>query len=417
LWHPAAFRYDAEKGGARMAEMIGLIEFQMSFLLFIALAGYLVASRVNQSAVIGEILVGLIVGPSVLGLITYTSFVSSIAHLGAVVLLFVVGLEFHIEDIAKPKYLFIALSGVIVPWVMGYVTALLFHFPFASAVFIGTALTATSIAITANVLKEMGKLQTPAARAIIGAAVIDDVLGLLALAIGKGMVSGSISAGYLGLVFLKAIAFLVAGALVGRFAVRPLVIAIDGTGFAKRFPEATFIFAMMFAFLYGMAAELTGLSAIVGAFIAGASLGGITLRNSKDLAQGSDFLQIIFASIFFVSLGILADVKALQVQVLLFLVVLILVAIVSKLIGCGGVALLYRDTLRDSTIIGFGMAPRGEVAMIVALIGLNEKLIGQDIYVSIILMSLVTTIVTPIILRNWLYREGPRREAVSRKTT
>jgi len=397
-----------------MAAMINLIEFQMSLLLFIALAGYLLASRVNQSAVIGEILVGLIVGPSVLGLITYTSFVSSIAHLGAVVLLFVVGLEFRIKDIAKPKYFMIALLGVLLPWAAGYFTSVLFGFPFASAVFIGTALTATSIAITANVLKEMGKLQTEAARAIIGAAVIDDVLGLLALAIGNGLVSGSISAAYLGLVFAKAVLFLVAGALLGHFGFRRLVIMIDGTSFAKRYPEVTFIFAMMFAFLYGMAAELIGLSAIVGAFIAGASLGSLRLRNSKDLKAGSDFLQIIFASIFFVSLGILADVRALDVRVLLFLVVLTVVAIVSKLIACGGVALAWRSGVKESVIIGFGMSPRGEVAMIVALIGLNQGLIKQDIYVSIILMSLVTTIVTPIILRNWLYREGGKKRRVGR---
>lgn len=396
-----------------MTEMINLIEFQMSLLLFIALAGYLLASRVNQSAVIGEILVGLVVGPSVLGLITYTSFVSSIAHLGAVVLLFVVGLEFRIKDIAKPKYFMIALLGVLVPWGAGYLTSLLFGFPFASAVFIGTALTATSIAITANVLKEMGKLQTEAARAIIGAAVIDDVLGLLALAIGNGLVSGSISAAYIGIVFVKAVLFLVVGALLGHFGFRRLVLMIDGTSFARKYPEVTFIFAMMFAFLYGMAAELIGLSAIVGAFIAGASLGSLKLRNSKDLKVGSDFLQIIFASIFFVSLGILADVRALDLRVLLFLVVLTVVAIVSKLVGCGGIALAWRSGLKESVIIGFGMAPRGEVAMIVALIGLNQGLIKQDIYVSIILMSLVTTIVTPIILRNWLYREGGRKSRVS----
>jgi Kef-type K+ transport system membrane component KefB len=394
--------------------MINLIEFQMSLLLFIALAGYLLASRVHQSAVIGEILVGLVVGPSVLGLITYTSFVSSIAHLGAVVLLFVVGLEFRIKDIAKPKYFVIALLGVIVPWAAGYLTSVLFGFPFASAVFIGTALTATSIAITANVLKEMGKLQTEAARAIIGAAVIDDVLGLLALAVGNGLVSGALSPAYLGLVFVKAVLFLVGGALLGHFGFRRLVIMIDGTSFAKKYPEVTFIFAMMFAFLYGMAAELIGLSAIVGAFIAGASLGSLRLRNSKDLKAGSDFLQIIFASIFFVSLGILADVRALDLRILVFLVVLTVVAIASKLIGCGGVALAWRSGVKESVIIGFGMAPRGEVAMIVALIGLNQGLIKQDIYVSIILMSLVTTIVTPIILRNWLYREGGKKRQVGR---
>ena len=177
-----------------MTHIFHLIEFQMSFLLFIALAGYLLASRVNQSAVIGEILVGLLVGPSVLGIITYTDFVSSIAQLGAVVLLFVVGLEFRLEDIAKPKYFVIAFCGVIVPWVMGYFLSLLFNFSFGSSIFIATALTATSIAITANVLREMGKLQTEISRAIIGAAVIDDVLSLLVLAVGNGLVAGELSA-------------------------------------------------------------------------------------------------------------------------------------------------------------------------------------------------------------------------------
>ena len=141
-----------------MAEpLASTIEFQMSLLLFVALAGYLLAARINQSAVIGEILVGIIIGPSLLGLITYTDFVASVAHLGAIILLFVVGLEFKLKDIFNLKYTWIALSGVVVPWIMGYYLAKLFGYDFGSAVFVGTALTATSIAITANVLREMGK--------------------------------------------------------------------------------------------------------------------------------------------------------------------------------------------------------------------------------------------------------------------
>ena len=138
-----------------MEGIVSTVEFQMSLLLFVALAGYLLASRINQSAVVGEILIGLIVGPSVLGLITYTDFVAGIAHLGAVILLFVIGLEFEIKEIFKIKYGFIALLGVIVPWIGGYWLSLLFGYDSASAIFIGTALTATSIAITANVLKEL----------------------------------------------------------------------------------------------------------------------------------------------------------------------------------------------------------------------------------------------------------------------
>ena len=399
-----------------MTEIVHLVEFQMTLLLFVALAGYLLASRINQSAVIGQILVGLLVGPSVLGLITYTDFVSGLAHLGAVFLLFVVGMEFKLEDIAKPRYLLIAAAGVVVPWAIGYGTAALFGFPFGAALFVGTALTATSIAITANVLKEMGKLKTEAARAIIGAAVIDDVLGLLALAVSNGVVGGSLSILSISMVVGKALGFLVVGAVVGHFGIRRLLVAIDRSAFTRRAPEVTFLFAAMVAFLYGVAAEVLGLSAIVGAFIAGTSLGGISFRHGSDIHRGSEPITAIFASIFFVSLGILSDVRALDVRVALFLLVITLAAVASKVLGCGGTAMLTGSSLKDAAIIGFGMAPRGEVAMIIALFGLDRGLIGQDIYVSIILMSLVTTILTPILLRAWLYREStrPRMSAAGR---
>jgi Kef-type K+ transport system membrane component KefB len=390
--------------------ILHLIEFQMSFLLFIALAGYLAASRVNQSVVIGEILVGLLVGPSVLGIVTYTDFVSSIAHLGAVFLLFVVGMEFRFEDIARPRFFLIAAAGVAVPWGMGYGTAALFGFSLGGSMFIATALTATSIAITANILKEMGRLDTEAARAIIGAAVIDDVLGLLVLATTNGLVAGTLSFGTVALTLGKAVLFVCGGAAAGVYGLRRLLARIDGTRFTRRYPEVTFIFATMVAFLYGMAAELLGLSSIVGAFIAGASLGGMRFRHGKDLHAGSEYLQVIFASIFFVSLGILADVRALQPHVLLFLAVITLVAVASKLIGCGGTALLTGSGLRDSAIIGFGMSPRGEVAMIIALIGLDKGLIGQDVYVAIILMSLLTTIMAPLVLRGLLTPSRRKKE-------
>jgi Kef-type K+ transport system membrane component KefB len=382
-----------------MADVLHLVEFQMSFLLFVALAGYLLASRVNQSVVVAEILIGVVVGPSVLGLITYTDFVGNMAHLGAVFLLFVVGMEFRFEDIVKPRYLLIAAVGVVLPWGMGFATSLLFHYPYATSVFVGTALTATSIAITANILKEMGKLNSSPARAIIGAAVIDDVLGLIALTISKGLVSSSFSFGVLALTIGKVFLFLGVGGALGLFGFRRLLSLIDQAKFTKRYPEVTFIFSTMIAFLYAVAAEVMGLSAIVGAFIAGVSLGGVKLRHGRDHLQGSESLQIIFASIFFVSLGVLVDVRALQPHVLIFLSVLTIVAFVSKIVGCGGIALLSGSKVKEASIIGIGMAPRGEVAMIIALIGLDSKLITQDIYVAIILMSLLTTVATPVFLR------------------
>ena len=379
-------------------------EFQMSLLLFVALGGYLIASRINQSAVIGLILVGIVVGPSVLGWITYTDFVRGLAHLGAVILLFVIGLEFNLKDILSARNGIIAGVGVIIPWIGGYWLSLLFGYDTASAIFIGTALTATSIAITANVLKELGKLQTEAAKAIIGAAVIDDVLSLLALAISTDVVSGTVSAGSIALVAVKAVAFIVIAGAFGLLVVSRFMERLDTTTFAEKYPEFIFIFAMMMAFLYAMLAELVGLSAIVGAFIAGVSFEGVRLYRSKNLKEGADYLQIIFASIFFVSLGILADFHAITPEIVIFLIVLTIVAIVTKVIGCGIPALMMGLCTKDALIVGFGMAPRGEVAMIVALIGLETGIIGQGVYVTLVLMSLLTTLITPIVYRNWFYR-------------
>ncbi len=380
------------------------IEFQMSLLLFLALAGYLLASRINQSAVIGAILVGLLVGPSMLGLITYTEFVRSLAHLGAIILLFVIGFEFNVKDILKIRYGVIGIIGVVVPWIGGYATTLLFGFDTASAVFVGTALTATSIAITANVLKEIGMLQTEAARTIVGVAIIDDVLSLLALSITGDLVAGSISAVSVGLVLAKAVAFIVVGGAVGLFGVSRLIERMDASNLAQKYPEFVFIFAMMIAFLYAMFADLMGLSGIVGAFIAGVAFEGVGLRNSKDVKEGAEYLQIIFASIFFVSLGILADFSALTLEIVVFLLALTVVAIVTKVVGCGLPARALGMCREDSLIVGFGMAPRGEVAMIVALIGLDQGLIGQGIFVAIVLMSLLTTVITPIVYRNWFFK-------------
>lgn len=379
--------------------------FQLTLLLFIALAGYLLASRINQSAVVGLILVGIVVGPSILGLVTYTNIVEGLANLGAVVLLFVVGLEFRVQDILDIRNGVIAAFGVVVPWIGGYLLSIAFGLDASTAIFIGTALTATSIAITANVLRDMGKLGTAAAKTIIGAAVIDDVLSLLALTMSTEVVGGVFSPEAMVLVILKSVLFIVVAGAFGLLVVNRYIERFDASSFAKKYPEFIFIFAMTMALFYAVTAELIGLSAIIGAFIAGISFSGTRLLHSRDVEEGAQYFQIIFASIFFISLGILADFRLLTPEILLFLVVLIPVAILTKIIGCGVPARAMGMSAKDSLIIGFGMAPRGEVAMIVGLIGLEKGIIDQNIYVALVLMSLVTTIVTPLIFRNWLFKE------------
>jgi len=393
--------------------ILSTVEFQMSLLLFVALAGYLIAYRINQSAVVGIILAGIIVGPSLLGLVTYTAFVSSLGHLGAVVLLFTIGLHFEVREITRIKYLIIALFGLILPWVAGYYLAKLFNFDFAAAIFVGTALTATSIAITANVLKEMNRLHTDAAKAIIGAAVIDDVLSLLALSISEGIVSGGFSLSSTLILFGKAIIFLVSGIFIGRLLISKTIVKLDCTKFCNKYPESIFILSVMIAFLYAMVAELIGMSAIIGSFLAGVSLAQIKLRHGKSFRDGAEHLQVIFASIFFISLGVLLDFHVITFDLIWFILLLTFVAIASKFIGCGLPAKLQGLSTRDSLIIGLGMVPRGEVAMIVALIGLNKHLITQDIYTVLVLMSLLTTIIPPLILRNWFFKQKAKNKKVA----
>jgi len=396
-----------------MEELLSSPEFQLSLLLLVALAGYLIASRINQSAVIGLIFVGILVGPSALGWIQYTDFVSNLAHLGAVILLFVIGLEFKLHEIMQIRNGIIALVGVIIPWIGGYGISILFGYDGTSAIFIGTALTATSIAITANVLQELDQLQTHAAKVIIGAAVIDDILSLLALAISNDAASGSISGISIAYMAIKAVLFVIIGAALGVMVISRFIEYVDETEFAGKYPEFTFIFAMMMAFMYGIVAEMVGLSAIVGAFIAGVSFNEIKLKQGHDLKEGAGYLQIIFASIFFVSLGIMVDLKSVTPDIIIFLVVLTIVAVITKLIGCGVPAYFSGMGVKDSLVVGFGMAPRGEVAMIVALIGLQEGLIDQGIYVTVIIMSLLTTMLTPIIYRNCLFRDCKNGEVIA----
>jgi len=285
------------------------------------------------------------------------------------------------------------------PGLVDYFLAEFFGYDFVSSVFVGTALTATSVAITANVLREMGKLKTEAAKAIIGAAVIDDVLGLLVLSFSMEVVKKTMSIVPLIIIIVEATLFMILGAYIGHRYLSKLLEKFDATKLAGRFPETVFIFAMMIAFLYAMIAQGIGLSAIVGSFLAGVALESVIIKRGKNFKEGAEYLQIIFASIFFVSLGILADFHVVTLQILWFLITLTIVAFLTKIIGCYIGARLGRMTHRNSLAVGMGMAPRGEVAMIVALIGLNLGVIKQDIYISLILMSILTTIFMPIILQ------------------
>tara|TARA_R110002124_G_scaffold233406_1_gene398752 strand:+ start:127840 stop:129021 length:1182 start_codon:yes stop_codon:yes gene_type:complete len=389
---------------AHAHSFLSSIEFQMSLLLFMALGGYLLSNILKQPAVVGVILAGVLIGPTALNLIHYSEFVASIAHIGAVVLLFVIGLEFKVKEITKPSYFLIALGGIVLPWIGGFWIAQAFGFEFGKAIIISVALTATSIAITADTLREMGKLKSEAAQAIIGAAIIDDILALLALAIAEQLAGGGIEVPVLLLFSAKAMVFIAIGGFVGLRVLTPLIHKIDKSDISNKYPDFIFILVMMVAFLYAMAAEAMSLSAIVGAFIAGVSLEHVHTTRSKDFRTGAEYIRIIFGAVFFVSLGVLADFSTFTWEAAKFALALTAVAIATKVIGCGLLAKLSGLSTRDSFGVGVGMSPRGEVAMTIALLAFTSGIIEQSAFVALIVMSLLTTMIAPLLLKNVVYK-------------
>lgn len=382
-----------------MATFDPSIVLQLAILLLTAFIAYLIFTKIKQSIIIGEILLGILIGPSILNIVTYTSFVQNFAILGAILLLFVIGFEFKIKDVYNLRYGIIATIGVIVPWITGFFYAQYSGYNFVTSFFVGTALTATSIAITANVLKELGKLHTEPAKAIIGAAVIDDVLGLVVLSFATQIQHGGIQ--YLDILRIIALvaAFFIFGIFAGRPVVRWLMEHFQETSIGKKHVETVLLLAFVIAFLFAAAAESIGLSAIVGAFLAGITMEGVRARQDADFRKGADHVQMIFAPIFFVSLGILIDFHQLTSDIVWFIIALTIIAFLTKLVGCYLGARIGRMNNHDALIVGIGMAPRGEVAMIVAVLGLGYGVINQDIYTAVIVMSLLTTLFVPSILR------------------
>lgn len=375
------------------------VGFQVSIFLFAALAGYLIAVRFGQSAVIGEIIIGIFIGPSILGLVHYTEVIKILAELGAIFLLFVVGLHCRFKDIYTKKNAVIAVFGVIIPFILGFFVTRLFGYTSLHALFIGTALTATSVAITVNVLKEMGKLDADFAKAIIGAAVIDDVLSLLMLSITTGVVKGSVSAGGIILVIVLAAAFLIGATYLGRY-LSKIMVKMQLWSFKHEMPQLIVIFAMAIAFGYSAVAESIGLSAIIGAFIAGISLENVGFPELAKYKEGASYFEMLFSAIFFVSIGVLFNIHETGFSVFgWFLLALLFVAIISKIIGCYVPAVIMGIKAKSALVVGIGMVPRGEVAMIIALFGLNAGIIQQDLYGVIILVALFTTIFVPYFLK------------------
>ena len=386
--------------------------FELTFLLAVSLIAGFVFTRFGQPKVIGYIVVGVIIGPSVLGIIqlsdTGTSglpeSIAMLAELGAIVLLLMIGLECDIKEIYTRRSIMIAIGGVIVPWVCGFGVAHLMGYG-TEAVFIGATLVATSVAVTASVISELGLIGTPVAYAIVGAAVVDDVMGMVVLGISKGMITGSLDPVGLVLLVVGAVLFVVLGAWIGSRFLTRLVFDVQVEGFRRKLPMSGFILMLAFAFLYAFIAETIQISAIVGAFVAGVAFSGSALRDG--FRKGMMYLEALFVPLFFVSLGAVVYFTDMWNSIL-FAVVLLAVAFATKVFGCGVAARLSGMNRWDSLAVGFGMTPRLEIAMIIAYYGLSNAIIGFDVYSVVVFMGLLTAVFSPPMLK-WALRKGGHR--------
>jgi Kef-type K+ transport system membrane component KefB len=359
---------------------------------------------------VGEILAGVLIGPSVLGWISPDAFLHALSELGVMFLLFQVGLEVRASELMKVgrTALLVAVLGVIVPFFLGWGILRAWGEPQVESIFTGAAMVATSVGITAQVLAVKGLLKVRASQIILAAAVIDDVLGLLVLAMVGSLARGKVNLPGLAVSALLAVGFTVIVAKWGTWTVARVVPRLEER---LRVGEAQFALSIGLLFGLSVLAAYVGVAAIVGAFLTGMALSESVGNRVRDLSRGVTELLVPF---FLVGIGLHLDLRALaQPSTMLLGVVILGAAILSKFIGCGLGAL--NLGVADAMRVGVGMIPRGEVGMVVAQIGLGLGVISQHVYGVVVFMAVATTLVAPPLLA-LAYRnlQGTKEEEVFR---
>jgi Kef-type K+ transport system membrane component KefB len=371
--------------------------------LFLMFAGGKVLAeifeRFRQPAVVGELLAGVLLGPSLLALVQPSALTQGLAEIGAIFLLFTVGLETRPRDLLQVGWIaaLVASVGVVVPFVLGFLYMRVIDRSTVESVFVGAALVATSVGITARVLADAGVLSTRVARVILGAAVADDILGMIVLAVVSSLSEGQVNYISLAIVTVEAVGFSLliiffGSHVVGRF--RPAVAKLQAR-------NSAFILSVVLCLGLSLASIYIGMAAIIGAFLAGLALADYA--GQYRLQENAHPIMEFLAPFFFVLLGVQVNLRAIYQPALLWIMgVVCVLAIVGKLVGCGlgALSLGFKNALR----IGVGMVPRGEVGLIVAAVGLKLRTISPEIYTVVVMMSIVTTLFAPPVLRALLPR-------------
>ena len=366
----------------------------------------LVTRRFKMPQVVGALLAGLLLGPAMLNVITETEFIADTAEIGVIVLMFCAGLETDVKELKKSgKAAFIiALCGVIVPLLGGLAIG---HYYTSTGkivsnaqcsellqnIFLGVILTATSVSITVETLREMGKLKTPAGNAILGAAIIDDILGIIALTIVMSLADSSVN---VFIVLAKIVGFFIFLGVVGivLYFVYKKWLCKRRLG-KQRYAIGVFVMCLLLSYI---AESGFGVADITGAFFAGLMI-SCSQRTSFIETRFSVLSYLYLSPLFFASIGLKVELKEMTTTLIIFTVILGIIAILTKVIGCGLGASLCKYSPKESLQIGVGMISRGEVALIVASKGAAKGLISDDLLGPVVIVVVVTTIITPILLK------------------
>lgn len=368
----------------------------------------ILARKLKAPQVVGEIAAGLLLGPSLLGLVSQSDFLTQMAEIGVVLLMFSAGLETNLEDLKKsgPVAFAIACVGVAFPLVLGAGLYMMFYGfsplgspGFYEAVFMGVILTATSVSITVQALKELGHLKEYVGTTIMSAAIIDDVIGIIVLTIVIGFKDPESSPGS---VVISTVLFFVFALVVGS------LIYWVFKKFDTYYPHTRRIPIMGLAlclFMSYAAETYFGIADITGAYLAGIIL--CSLKDSEYIATKMDTSSyLLFGPIFFASIGLKTDVDFSSVTLLLFTLAFVAVGLLGKVVGCGITAKLCKFNNSDSLKIGVGMMNRGEVALIVAQKGLTVGMIGSEFFTSVIILIVISSVLTPILLKVLYHRDS-----------
>lgn len=359
--------------------------------------------RLALPAVLGEILAGVLLGPSLLAWVAPSDTVNAIAGIGAIFLLFTVGLEIQPKDLVRVggRSLLVAVLGVVAPFGLGFAYLALRGEPTHEATFVAAAMVATSVGITARLLADLKALQTRVARIILGAAVFDDILGMVLLAVVSGLASnGGVNWLQLGVLTAEAVAFALFMIFVG-----PRVIHHMRPGLKKMSTQnAPLVLALALCLGLSVASESIGMAAIIGAFFAGLIFAEYS--EEWNLHPRVNAINEFLAPFFFFAMGAKLDLHAFSGDLWRVAAVITLLAVVAKVGGCGLPVL--REGWNTALKVGLGMTPRGEVALIIALIGLQTGMISQRAYAIVIVMTVITTLLPLPFLRLLFRRDAPR---------